>query len=80
VSHDHVICLLGRIGPMMVDMAPTWSLTRIFDYVVPQLKKLGVADRDIEHILVDNPRRLFANAAAQLSATRSEAAVPVAAK
>jgi phosphotriesterase-related protein len=71
VSHDHVICLLGRIGPMMGDMAPNWSLTRIFDYVVPQLKKLGMAERDIEHILVDNPRTLFANAAAQLSAGQS---------
>ena len=65
---------------MMVDMAPNWSLTRIFDYVVPQLKKLGVSDRDIEHILVDNPRTLFANAAAQLPATQSQMAVPVAAK
>jgi phosphotriesterase-related protein len=67
VSHDHVICLLGRIGPMMSDMAPNWTLTRIFDYVLPQLRKLGLAERDIEHILVDNPRALFNNAAAQLS-------------
>jgi len=79
VSHDHVICLLGRIGPMMVDMAPNWSLTRIFDYVVPQLKKLGVSDRDIEHILIDNPRNLFTNAAARLTATQSQVAAPVAA-
>jgi phosphotriesterase-related protein len=80
VSHDHVICLLGRIGPMMVGMAPNWSLTRIFDYVVPQLRKLGVSDADIEHILVDNPRTLFTNAAAQVSAEQVQTAVPVAAK
>jgi len=73
VSHDHVICLLGRIGPMMVDMAPNWSLTRIFDYVMPQLKKLGMPQADIDHILIDNPRTLFTNAAAQVLAGQSQA-------
>ena len=79
VSHDHVICLLGRIGPMMLNMAPTWSLTRIFDYVVPQLRKLGLPQEDIDHILIDNPRRLFVNAAAQLSAGQSRPAEAAAA-
>jgi phosphotriesterase-related protein len=74
VAHDHVICLLGRIGPQMVDMQPNWKLTRIFDYVVPQLLKLGLPQADIDHILIDNPRRLFTNAADQLSAPVREAA------
>jgi phosphotriesterase-related protein len=65
VSHDHVVCMLGKAGDMMPTMAPNSSLTRIFDYVIPQLEKLGMAKADIEHILVDNPRTLFSNAAQQ---------------
>jgi phosphotriesterase-related protein len=70
VSQDHVICMLGRIGESVHKAAPNWNLTRIFDYVVPKLKASGLSDADIDHILIDNPRRLFTNAAAQLTTNR----------
>jgi len=66
VSQDHVLCMLGRLGKMLEGAEPNWKLTRIFEYVVPRLKALGMSDEDVEHILVDNPRSLFMNAAAQL--------------
>jgi phosphotriesterase-related protein len=65
VSHDHVLCVLGRLGAEYEGRVPTSRLTRIFDYVLPQLKRFGLSDADIECILVDNPRQLFVNAAAQ---------------
>ena len=70
VSHDHALCVLGRLGPDTEARQPNWRITRIFDYVLPQLRKLGLAERDIEQILIDNPRSLFENAAAQLSTER----------
>lgn len=68
VSHDHVMCMLGRLGPQLDQIAPTWSLTRIFEYVIPALKAQGISDADIEAILVDNPRALFVNALEHLQA------------
>jgi len=74
VSHDHALCVLGRLGPETEARQPNWRITRIFDYVLPQLRKLGLPEGDIEHILIDNPRSLFENAAAQLSAERLQTA------
>jgi phosphotriesterase-related protein len=65
VSHDHVICMLGRLGVDMPRVEPKWTLTHIFERVIPRLIELGLPKRDIDAILIDNPRRLFANAAAQ---------------
>jgi phosphotriesterase-related protein len=65
VSHDHCLCVLGRMGVGYEERVPTSRLTRIFDYVLPALKRAGLSDADIDCILVDNPRQLFLNAAAQ---------------
>jgi phosphotriesterase-related protein len=67
VSHDNAVCLLGRLGPEIERMLPDWSITHIFRRVLPRLLELGLSRQTIDHILIDNPRRLFANAAAQLS-------------
>jgi phosphotriesterase-related protein len=79
MSHDHVLCVLGRMGVDMAFRKPEYNITRIFDYVLPRLRAQGVSDADIEAILVDNPRTLFANAAARFAqtggrATQAEAA------
>jgi phosphotriesterase-related protein len=42
-------------------MLPQWRPTFIFEHVVPQLREAGLTSEDIDTILVDNPRRLFAN-------------------
>lgn len=63
VSHDHVLCLLGRLGPDVTAAFPNYNITRIFDDILPRLRAEGVTEGDIQTILVDNPRNLFTNAA-----------------
>lgn len=67
ISQDAVVCLLGRVGPLMDELQPQWTITHIFERILPRLRELGLADADIDAILIDNPRRLFANAAAQVA-------------
>jgi phosphotriesterase-related protein len=67
VSQDHPLCLLGRMGPDLAAIAPKWSITHIFERILPRLAELGLAPGDVEAILVQNPRTLFSNAAAQLT-------------
>jgi len=64
VSQDHPLCLLGRMGPELAKLAPKWSITHLFERILPGLGELGLSAQDVEKILVDNPRQLFANAAA----------------
>jgi phosphotriesterase-related protein len=66
ISQDYPLCLLGRMGPEIVGLAPVWSITHIFEHILPTLAKLGLTAEDFERILTDNPRRLFVNAADQL--------------
>jgi phosphotriesterase-related protein len=65
ISQDHPLCLLGRMGPDLATIAPKWGITHIFQRILPRLSELGMSESDIEKILVDNPRRLFTNAASQ---------------
>jgi phosphotriesterase-related protein len=66
MSHDSIMCWLGRPVPYantfeaMLDMLPEWRSTRIFKKIVPMLREGGMSEREVETILVDNPRRLFA--------------------
>ena len=70
ISHDHAVCLLGRGAAIFAELAPQSSLTHIFENIIPRLLELGLPKEDIEAILVSNPQRLFANAAAQVSSGR----------
>jgi phosphotriesterase-related protein len=69
LSHDSIVCWLGRPVPFasryedMLEMLPDWHPTLIFRKVIPQLLEGGLGKDDIETILVDNPRRLFAGVA-----------------
>lgn len=66
VSHDSIMCWLGRPVPYansfeaMLEMLPEWRSTHIFKKILPMLREGGMSEREIETILVDNPRRLFA--------------------
>jgi phosphotriesterase-related protein len=64
ISHDYTVCLLGRVALDLAKTAPKWSLTHIFERILPRLIELGLPQEDVKAILVDNPRQLFANAAA----------------
>ncbi|MFI9383122.1 phosphotriesterase [Kutzneria sp. NPDC052558] len=41
---------------------PNWRYTHILDDVLPALRAAGVSERDIDLMLVDNPRRILAGA------------------
>jgi phosphotriesterase-related protein len=68
ISQDYPVCLLGRFGVNLEQIAPNWGITHIFKSIIPRLKEMGLTDEDVETILVSNPRQLFANAAAQKQA------------
>jgi len=66
VSHDSISCWLGRPLPYaqrfeeMLEMLPKWRSTHIFREILPKLKEAGLTQDQIDTILIDNPRRLFA--------------------
>jgi phosphotriesterase-related protein len=68
LSHDSIVCWQGRPVPFanryedVLQMLPDWRPTSILTKIVPQLRAGGLADVDIETILVDNPRRFFTGA------------------
>jgi phosphotriesterase-related protein len=66
VSHDAVSCWLGGIGaldpPDLEKANPNWRMTNFFERVMPELKRNGMSDQDLDHILVSNPRRYFEEA------------------
>ncbi len=69
LSHDTVHCFLGGLpnGLKQADFeaqVPNWRLTHIFENIFPRLKELGLSDEDLDHIVTDNPRRFFTDAAA----------------
>lgn len=65
VSHDSIMCWLGRPLPYakrfedMLAQLPKWRSTHIFREILPRLREAGLDERQIETIMVDNPRRLF---------------------
>lgn len=60
LAHD-ASCHIDWFAPGTVDaIAPNWHFTFIHDHVLPALREAGVSERDIETMLVDNPRRYFA--------------------
>lgn len=67
LSQDHVLCMQGRAGMDWEKRMPNWSMTNIFERILPGLAERGLGEEDFDRILIDNPRRLFANAASQLA-------------
>lgn len=68
LSHDSILCWLGRPVPyaqsfdQLLAALPDWRPTTIFRKVIPKLLAGGMTQRQIETMLVDNPRRLFTGA------------------
>ncbi|MEW6440127.1 MAG: phosphotriesterase-related protein [bacterium] len=63
LSHDRVIHWPGREIVLFEAARPlvaNWKLTHIFKNIVPALKAAGVTGRQVETMMIDNPRRLFA--------------------
>jgi phosphotriesterase-related protein len=62
LSHDSIIVWLGRPVPLADAIKPllaNWNWGHILKDVVPDLKKLGVGDEQIELGLVENQKRFF---------------------
>lgn len=62
LSHDTVNVWLGRplvFPDAVAEMLANWHPTHVFDNVVPQLKKAGVTDEQIDQIFMENPKNLF---------------------
>ena len=41
-------------------MAPNWSMTFLFEQVIPELKERGMTDEQLDQMMVENPRRWLA--------------------
>ena len=65
LSHDSVGCWLGGVpgvgNPELAKhVVPNWNLTHLFERIFPALRKMGVSDADLDHIVTENPRRYLA--------------------
>ncbi|MFI1380226.1 phosphotriesterase [Embleya sp. NPDC020886] len=59
ISHD-ASCFIDFWDPAAQKaQLPHWNYRHISDDVLPELRRRGVTDRQLETILVDNPRRYF---------------------
>ena len=62
LSHDTVWCWRGRAPTLPAHVLANWEPTHLFKRVLPRLREAGVPEAKIRTMLVDNPRRYFADA------------------
>lgn len=63
VSHDSVWCWAGAPIPdpaIQAQMEKVWNPSHFLTRIAPRLREAGVAEAQIEALLVDNPRHFFA--------------------
>jgi phosphotriesterase-related protein len=41
-------------------MTPNWSMTFLFEQVIPELKERGMTDAQLDQMMVENPKRWLA--------------------
>ncbi|MCG3170426.1 MAG: Phosphotriesterase homology protein [Pseudomonadales bacterium] len=67
LSHDSVWCMRGKPFPdaLLAHVASDgfFNPTHIHDRIIPQLLQAGVSRRQIDTLLIDNPRRFFSGSA-----------------
>lgn len=61
LSHDYCPTIDWYPPEVIRNTVPSWSMTLIFEEVIPRLRSEGVTQEQINKILVDNPRRLFSS-------------------
>ncbi|HVU02638.1 MAG TPA: hypothetical protein VHE30_12840 [Polyangiaceae bacterium] len=68
LSHDSICAWLGRpvfggrivlTAEMIAAAMPNWEPTHLFKRILPELKKRGVTDADLQTMFVENPKRWF---------------------
>ena len=47
----------GGAGAPQGDEVPKWSMTLLFEEIIPALKEAGMTDEQLDTMMVDNPRR-----------------------
>jgi phosphotriesterase-related protein len=62
LSHDTVWCWRGRELTLPAETLARWKPTYVLREILPKLRAAGVAEEKIQAMLVDNPRRYFAEA------------------
>jgi phosphotriesterase-related protein len=63
ISHDFIITWLGRplnLPEAVLPLVANWHPGHLFENIIPELKKGGVTDEQINTIIKENPRRFFA--------------------
>jgi phosphotriesterase-related protein len=63
LAHD-AACYIDWIDPNLLGLNPNWHYLHITNDVLPALRERGVMDKQIDTMLVANPRRYFENVAA----------------
>ncbi len=64
LSHDTVWCWRGRAPVVPASVLVDWHPTHLFRKIIPRLREAGVSQEKIDTMLVENPRRYFAEAGA----------------
>ncbi|MBM3154975.1 MAG: phosphotriesterase [Chloroflexi bacterium] len=62
LSHDHIASWLGRpfeLPDFVQALLANWSYSHIFKNIIPEIKKTGVTEEQVNKMLVENPKRLF---------------------
>src|SRR5262249_11936045 len=67
LSHDTVWCWRGRAPVLPPQMMPDWQPTHVFKKLVPRLREAGVTEEKIRTMLVEKPRRYFAETGVERS-------------
>jgi len=62
LAHD-AACYIDWIAPSLLQYNSNWHYLHIENDVLPELRKRGVTDEQIDQMLVGNPRRYFDNVA-----------------
>jgi len=61
LSHDTVWCWRGRAPVVPAGAMADWQPTHLFRKVIPRLREAGVSPAKIDTMLIENPRRFFAD-------------------
>jgi phosphotriesterase-related protein len=62
LSHDTVWCWRGRAPQTPPGLLDDWQPTHLFRHIIPRLRDAGVSQAKIDTMLIENPRRYFAEA------------------
>lgn len=59
LSHDYCPTIDWYPHEEVVKLVPNWSMTLIFEKVIPTLRSEGITEEQINKILIENQRKLF---------------------